>query len=228
MDERFRLFEKPFRIGLSNRHLDIIAAVDGIVRHIHNTDVILPPLVPDHKDVVILRAQGINEIPLILHIHAAGRSAHVHMTVALEPQRIKGFIVQFIQPGRILFLIRIHCCARDLLRINQDLGDLEVSLINAIHQTVPGDLGTEVIDQGTHLVISFQSEIHLDCVLGRLGKILVKGELIRLQIAQRRSLCIELLQNPLDQFVIHLNRLHTSNLLMPFLCFRFPESQPPV
>nr|DAV63325.1 MAG TPA: hypothetical protein [Caudoviricetes sp.] len=167
-DKLFRFRKKAFHIGIANRNLDIIAAVNNILCHIDNTNVIIALLVPNHENVEDIIFKIVDHLPLLIHVHAAGIRRHIYMTVALKTQSIEGIIIELVLPVRVLFLVSVYRGSRDLLRIDQNLRDAEVCLVNTIYQTVPGNLRIKVIDQHAHFMVSFRGKVHLDGILSRL------------------------------------------------------------
>ena len=124
----------------------------------------------------------------MVQVYAGGCWSHPNMTVPLHTDGVEPLILDVLhQPGGVLLGVHLHRGRRDLLRIDQDVGDdvlafgaggghFALRFSQPVGDAVPCDLLVKLIDEDDHLGPGGRGEEHL-CLTVAAGKSLGKIQL---------------------------------------------------
>ena len=132
-------------IGVGNR--DIVFIVDFVGGVVIQAGGELAALVPDHEEVEIIALELIDNFGLVFVIDAGRGSGHVDMAVSLVADVVEDFIGLGEQPVVVFILVGFDSDASDLLGVDKDIIDFILGGGDLAHEAVPGDLGSEIINE---------------------------------------------------------------------------------
>lgn len=168
-------------IGVSNR--DIIFIVDFVGGVVIQAGGELAALVPDHEEVEIIALELIDNLGLVFVINAGRGSGHVDVAVGLVADVVEGFIGLGEQPVVVFILVGFDSDASDLLGVDEDIIDFILGGGKLAHEAVPGDLGSEIINEAGLFGPGIGGKIDVDfifclgfCELNRTGEELLAIE----------------------------------------------------
>lgn len=132
-------------IGVGNR--DIVFIVDFVGGVVIQAGGELAALVPDHEEVEIIALELIDNFGLVFVINAGRGSGHVDVAVGLVADVVEGFIGLGEQPVVVFILVGFDGDTSDLLGVDEDIIDFILGGGKLAHEAVPGDLGSEIINE---------------------------------------------------------------------------------
>lgn len=132
-------------IGVGNR--DIVFIVDFVGGVVIQAGGELAALVPDHEEVEIIALELIDNFGLVFVIDAGRGSGHVDMAVSLVADVVEDFIGLGEQPVVVFILVGFDGDTSDLLGVDKDIVDFILGGGDLAHEAVPGDLGSEIINE---------------------------------------------------------------------------------
>ena len=168
-------------IGVSNR--DIIFIVDFVGGVVIQAGGKLAALVPDHEEVEIIALELIDNFGLVFVINTGRGRGHVDVAVGLVADVVEGFIGLGEQPVVVFILVGFDGDTSDLLGVNEDIIDFILGGGELTHEAVPGDLGSEIINEAGLFGPGIGGKIDVDfifclcfCELDRAGEELLAIE----------------------------------------------------
>lgn len=132
-------------IGVGDR--DIIFIVDFVGGVVIQAGSELAALVPDHEEVEIIALELIDNVGFVCIVNAGGGSGHVDVAVSLVADVVEDFIGLGEQPVVVFILVGFNGDTSDLLGVDEDIIDFILGGGELAHEAVPGNLGSEIINE---------------------------------------------------------------------------------
>lgn len=132
-------------IGVGNR--DIVFIVDFVGGVVIQAGGELAALVPDHEEVEIIALELIDNFGLVFVINAGRGSGHVDVAVGLVADVVEDFIGLGEQPVVVFILVGFDGDTSNLLGVDEDIIDFILGRGELAHEAVPGDFGSEIINE---------------------------------------------------------------------------------
>lgn len=149
-------------IGVGNR--DIVFIVDFVGGVVIQAGGELAALVPDHEEVEIIALELIDNFGLIFVIDAGRGSGHVDVAVGLVADVVEDFIGLGDQPVVVFILVGFNGDASNLLGVDEDIIDFILGRGELAHEAVPGDFGSEIINEAGLFGPGIGSKIDVDFI----------------------------------------------------------------
>ena len=149
-------------IGVGNR--DIVFIVDFVGGVVIQAGGELAALVPDHEEVEIIALELIDNFGLVFVINAGRGSGHVDVAVGLVADVVEDFIGLGDQPVVVFILVGFDGDTSNLLGIDEDIIDFILGRGELAHEAVPGDFGSEIINEAGLFGPGIGSEIDVDFI----------------------------------------------------------------
>ena len=168
-------------IGVGDR--DIIFIVDFVGGVVIQAGGELAALVPDHEEVEIIALELIDNFGLVFVINAGRGRGHVDVAVGLVADVVEDFIGLGEQPVVVFILVGFDGDTSNLLGVDEDIIDFILGGGKLAHEAVPGDFGSEIINEAGLFGPSIGGKIDVDfifcfgfCELNRAGEELLAIE----------------------------------------------------
>ena len=149
-------------IGVGDR--DIIFIVDFVGGVVIQAGGELAALVPDHEEVEIIALELIDNFGLVFVINAGRGRGHVDVAVGLVADVVEDFIGLGEQPVVVFILVGFDGDTSNLLGVDEDIIDFILGGGKLAHEAVPGDLGSEIINEAGLFGPGIGSKIDVDFI----------------------------------------------------------------